>query len=91
MNANDRDILLHILNNKILIITPYSYKDKSSKVELTIHVPLPGKKARAKHYRIVLNKDFTMYYITNSRSMTREYLNILELIRNEELIAIQFY
>ena len=32
-----------------------------------------------------------MYYITDSRSMTREYINIPELIENEKLIAIQYY
>ena len=77
-----------MLNKKILIITAYSHEDGSSKVDFTIHILLPRKKVRAKHYRIALNKDFTMYYITNSRSMTREYLNILKLIRNKELIAI---
>ena len=88
MNANNRDIISHILNKKILIITPYSHEDRLSKVKLTIHVPLSEKKARVKNYRIILNKDFTMHYITNSSSMTREYLNIPELIRNEELITI---
>ena len=87
MNADDRDILSHMLNIKILVITPYSH-DRSTKVELTTHVLLSRKKARTKHYRIALNKDFTMYYITHSKSMTIEYLNIPELIRNKELIAI---
>ena len=32
-----------------------------------------------------------MHYIVNSESVTREYFNILELIRDEELIATQFY
>ena len=32
-----------------------------------------------------------MYYITNSKSIIREYLDISEFIRKEELIAIQFY
>ena len=91
MNANDRDILSYILNRNILVITPYSHEDGSSKVKLTIHIPLPRKKARTKHYRIILNKDFSMYYITNSKSMIREYLNIPKLIRKEELIVIQFY
>ena len=91
MNANYRDILLHMLNRKILIVTPYSSEDGFSKVELTIHLPLRRKKVRAKHYRITLNKKFSMCYTKNSKSIIREYLDILELIRKEELIAIQFY
>ena len=77
-----------MLSKKILIITLYSHEDGLSKVKLTIHVLLPRKKVRAKYYMIALNKDFTMYYIANSRSMRRLYLNIPELIRNKELIAI---
>ena len=88
INTDNRDILSHILNKIILVITPYSHKDGSSKIELIIHVLLSGKKSRAKYCRIALNKDYTMYYITNSRSITRKYLNILELIRNEGLITI---
>ena len=32
-----------------------------------------------------------MYYISNSKSMNRVYINIRELIKKDELIAMQFY
>jgi len=40
---------------------------------------------------IILNKDNLMYYVSNVRTMSKVYLNIPELIKNEELIVIEYY
>ena len=32
-----------------------------------------------------------MYYVSNVRTMSKVYLNIPELIKNEELIMIEYY
>ena len=91
MNSDDRNILSHVLNRMIIVVSPYSRKDGSSNIALLIHVLCLGQKARAKYYRICMNKDYSMYYISNTRSMTREYLDILDLIKKEKLFVAQFY
>ena len=60
INTNNRDILLHILDRKILVIRIYSYKNGSSKVQLIFYILLSRKKEIVKYYRISLNEDYSM-------------------------------
>ena len=91
MSADDTSILAHILNRFIVVVSPCSRRNGASRVGLTTHAPLPGKKARAKHHRLHMEEDFAMCYVSHTRSVTREHANIPDLIKNEKLISIQFH
>ena len=48
MNSDNRDIFSHMLNRKILVVSPCSKSNESLNIALSIHVPIPSKYARAK-------------------------------------------
>ena len=91
MNTDNTSILANILKRSIVVVEPCSRKNGVLNIDFIIYMPLRGNKSRSKRYRLILEKDFSMYYITNSRIMNRVYINIPELIKNDELIAMQFY
>ena len=91
MNAEDRDILAHVLNKRILVVTLGSSKNGKSKLNLTIHIPILGKKSMSRHKPVVLNKDYTMHYVSDRRSMTREHIDVPEMMKQEKLIVVQNY
>ena len=80
-----------MLDRMIVVTTPRSHDDGPSNVALTMCVPIRGQKSRAKCCRIFMNSDFIMHWISDDRTMTREYADIPDLIRQEKIFATQFY
>ena len=75
----------------IAVATPRLHDDGSSNVALTMNVPIRGQKSRTKYCRIFVNSDFITHCISDARTMTREHIDIPDLLRQEKVFAMQFY
>ena len=91
MNCDDRSALSHVFNKMILVFAPYLREDGSSNAHLGMNVPIAGTKSMAKQHRINANSDHTTHHISDPKRMTREHVNIPQLIREDKLFATQFY
>lgn len=90
MNADDASILAHMLKRSIVVVQPCSRKNGASNVDLTTHVPLGGNKSRSKQHMLILEKDFSMCCITDSRTMNGVHINIPELIKKMNQLLHNF-
>ena len=80
MGATDTDIVASMIGRKILKVCPCCKANSNFNLNTLIHVSLEGTKVRSKEYAIVLCKDYSMCYVSDSRKMTREYLDAPEMI-----------
>ena len=91
MGGTETDVVCAMMGIKILKVSPCRRANGGSNVHLSIHVPIEGSKVRGKEHTFILCKDYTMHYVVNSRKRIREYIDVAEMIMNEELIVIEFY
>ena len=72
----------------IVAVTPFACKDGSSSAHLVIHTLIAESKPRTKKNVIHMNLDSAICCILDARKMTRTWINISELIKQDELFAI---
>ena len=71
MNCDYRSVIAHVLNKKIVSVTPFAGSDGSSKVEIEMYVPVAGDVARSMHYRLEIRDNNEIHYVMNKRKMIR--------------------
>ena len=81
MNVDNTSTLAHILKRSIVVVESCLQKNSVSNIDLSIYAPLRGNKSRLKQYRLILEKDFSVNYTIDSRTMNRVHINIPDLSR----------
>ena len=87
MNCDKTSILAYIIGKKIVIVAPYADLHSTSKVSIQIYILVLEEISKSLDYRLNLE----MYYISDQRYMTREYINLKEMIINNEVLVVEFY